>query len=292
MGFWYKLLMEIVNLVANNRIGFTLMRKLGLFKALFVMYPANANYADYYTFRWRQRRIMWKPFIVGFLRHPSGALALSCAISAGHDEIRSPKYVEDLRLMNKLSKEILELLGGTSLHFAGILPSRLVHLKEVRSKTEDDGTAVNVTSAVKQLRISLEHPSDAPVFLLGYRGYVGRKVLKFLKEEGIEVVGVEKEDVFSPPDYPHIALNITIPEAINVHVESFNEHTVVLNEVYPAPHENVLEYIKEEKGASVYHIAGVKAKAVPPFPSAYEGAVPCCAAMTAERYEVVMKRLC
>ena len=53
------------------------------------------------------------------------------------------------------------------------------------------------------------------------------------------------------------------------------EGIVILNETYPAPRRRTLQQL-EEMGIPVFHIAGVKGIALPRFPGAYSGGIPCC----------------
>ena len=181
-------------------------------------------------------------------------------------------------------------MGAKSIHFAGIIPGCLKYRRVSRPNIEQEATSIAVVKAIQSLRNQLGHTPDAPVVLLGYRGFVGREVMRKLTQMNLRVSGVEKDDRLVAPGVPHLVVNITLPEAINTHIECFNEHSVLLNEVYPAPGREVLEYLRS-KCVQVYHLAGVRAETWPAFPDAYQGAVPCCGAIPAEHYEVILKKL-
>jgi hypothetical protein len=65
---------------------------------------------------------------------------------------------------------------------------------------------------------------------------------------------------------------------------------VVLNEVYPPPSTRCCERIRA-KQVKLYHITGVAGAAIPPFPGAYAGGIPCCAADISSDPEVLLTRL-
>lgn len=285
-----KILLECVNALLNNSLAFWIFKKLGLFQAVFVIYPATSQYANYFSFHRRQKANMWKPWIVGVIKHPSGARTLSFAISSDEGDIKSDAKASDLRHMHQVTNELAERIGAKSTHFAGIIPGCLKYRRVSRPNTEQEATSIAVVKAIQSLRTQLGHTPDVPVVLLGYRGFVGREVMRRLTQMNLAVSGVEKDDKLIAPNIPHLVVNITLPEAINTHIESFNEHSVLLNEVYPAPDREILEHL-HSKSVQVYHLAGVQAEAWPIFPGAYHGAVPCCGAIPAEQYEVILKKL-
>jgi hypothetical protein len=65
---------------------------------------------------------------------------------------------------------------------------------------------------------------------------------------------------------------------------------VYLNEVYPEPSREEIEELRDI-GVSTWHVVGVKASAYPPFPKAYRGGIPCCAANPNGPLEAIVRRL-
>lgn len=298
MSLLRKILLELINLIFNNSFGLGLLGRFKLFDTIFVMYPADQTFADHYTFKTRQGFIKWRPFIVGKITHPSGARTLMFAISAHVDGRDSGYDPNDLRRLHDRTEELEKLTQAATTHFAGTLPGRLASLKVRRGKTsrgvEQQATVENVVKAVEETQGTNTHL----VVILGSKGYVGRNVTEFLSErsrfevlavdvDGMYVGGKRISDEYVAPEVPHLIVNITRPEAINPYIDEMGDTTVVLNEVYPAPHPDVVASMKE-RGVKVYHIAGVKASVWPPFPNAYQGAVPCCAAIPGVAYEVVV----
>lgn len=304
MNFLVKFFLEVVNLIGGNRVIFSVLKKLNFFDAVFVMYPADQQFADYFTFRLRQRLIKWKPFVTGIIRHPSGKRTLMFAVSS-HIDGRDSNYARsDLHEFHTRVDTLRNYLGATTTHFAGTLPGRLTALKIKRgqdAKNEREATTQNVVKAILKVRAEKKHDNTNPVVVLGCKGYIGREVTAILDAYGIPVIGVDVGGVYQngkfvsreyvKPEVPHLLVNITHPEAINGYIDSqMDSTTTVLNEVYPAPHDEVVQAMRD-KGVDVYHVAGVKASVLPPFPSSYQGAIPCCAALGSEVYDVVVIQL-
>lgn len=228
-----------------------MFKRLGLFQAVFVIYPATSQYANYFSFQWRQKINVWEPWIVGIIKHPSGARTLSFAISSDEGDIKSDAKASDLRRLHQVTKYLAEKIGAKSTHFAGIIPGCLKYRRVSRPNTEQEATSIAVVKAIQSLRAQLSHTPDAPIVMLGYKGFVGREVMRRLTQMNLAVSGVEKDDKLIAPNVPHLVVNITMPEAINTHIENLNEHSVLLNEVYPAPDREVLEYLHSKMRAGV-----------------------------------------
>ena len=288
MNIFKKILLEVINIMFGNRLAFFVAKKARLFDAVFVMYPATLMFADHYTFRWRQQRIAWRPWITGIIKHPSGKRTLQFAISATEAQLLSMDHADDMRSLYERTVRIQEMVGASTNHFAGIIPGRFLHLRVKRDKNELMATATNVVKAILALRREERHAKRNAVVILGARGYVGREVVKNLEGEKIPVVAVDIGDVYTKPIDRHIIVNITRPEGINEYISEnyLDKSAIILNEVYPAPHPSIVSDIKA-LGAKVFHIAGVEAICIPKFPSAYVSAVPCCAALPTEEYKVV-----
>jgi len=292
-----KVFLEIANVCVNNRLVFALFKYFKVFDAVFVMYPAGYEFADHFTFRVRQKLIEWDPFIVGMIKHPSGKRTLMFAISAFIDEKDGMYEAEMLRMLHDRVCTLQKRLGATTTHFAGTLPSRFSALRIRRGdnqKNERMATQKNVTRAVMMLRKKLGHMNCNQVVVIGANGYIGKGVTEDLRNEGITVLAVDKKNpsennVYEKPSSPHIVLNIATPEAINGYVTPLHmgEGTTLLNEVYPSPPEDIVRQMRE-LGSKVVHIAGLTADTFPKFPSSYSKAVPCCAGIPGEEYEVVL----
>lgn len=297
MNIFYKLLLEVINGIVNTKIGIGLLGRFKVFDGVFVMYPADQSFADYFTFRKRQKMIAWCPFIVGVITHPSGKRTLMCAISS-HVDGRNSKYdPEDLRELHKKVELLRQKLHATSTHFAGTLPGRLSTLKVRRGGNQGIEQCATAENVVKAIYHTTMNNVTMPIIILGSKGYVGRHVSETLEKNGSSVVRVDRDAYaevdtrqsrYEAPQVVHLMVNITHPEAINDYIDrQMTCKTIFLNEVYPAPHGDVVQAMKE-KGVQAYHIAGVEAHVWPKFPFSYENAVPCCAARPGENYKIVV----
>ena len=286
-----KIALELLNLFFNNSVSFYVFRKLKLFDAVFVVYPADSSYADHFTSQWRQRKIKWSPFFIGLSRHSnSRKTSLNVAISATEDEIWNDGNAD---LLEGCFEEIVALrdkIGAKTEHFAGILPNRLERIGVVRSKNEQNATVEIVSASVLKLQSMYANLGNCEVILLGYKGFIGWEVFRRLQGLDVKVTGVDQGDVYIVPNGPHIVLNITRALAINNYTKYFGEGTVVLNEVYPPPNRSVRKHIKE-RGAKLLHIKGGNGNVLPPLPAMYHGAIPCCAAIPGEKYDPVLQEM-
>lgn len=287
--FFRKVALEVLNVIFFNRVALYVYRRLALVDAVFVMYPATAKYADHFTFRWRQRRIRWSPFLIGYIKHPNKKVSLMFAISATEVHIHEPSYGENVREMYSNVDRVREKVGALTNHFAGTLPSVLNRLRVRRSNNEQKATVENVVKAVHSIRSHHGHVNDTPVVIIGSNGYVGRVVAQLLRQDGIDVLGVDLGDSF-PAVTKAVVLNISRPEAINGTLDAFEQGMILLNEVYPPPSSDIVETLKEKK-VPTHHIVGVYAESNPPFPGAYHGGAPCCAALPGVDYQVLIKEL-
>jgi hypothetical protein len=122
-----------------------------------------------------------------------------------------------------------------------------------------------------------------------------RGVVDVLRQESVTVISIDKnggDTTYTMPKSAHLVVNIMTPGAIREYIDEkfIGPSTTVLNEVYPAPHQELVEEMNS-LGADVFHIVGVVADAYPSFPKAYRGAVPCCAALTDANYRVGITKL-
>jgi hypothetical protein len=224
------------------------------------------------------------------------------AVSSFVDEKDRTSNVEKLRILHDRVTRVQKMLGAASTHFAGTLPGRFTALRIRRGenqKNERRATQENVLGAIFSVRQTLSHNHENPVIILGSKGFIGKEVVARLQAEGMSVIAIDQDTPYNEeglrykkPNKAHIIVNITAPEAVNEYVDPLymGKGTTLLNEVYPAPHGDVVHQMKE-LGVTVLHIAGVMADVTPLFPGPYEGALPCCAALPGEEYHVKIVEL-
>ena len=140
----------------------------------------------------------------------------------------------------------------------------------------------SICLAIEKVKQQENFPEDTPLIILGGKGFIGRRVIKELKNKNTHCVDVKNNRGFSNdwPDYlsnqKSILVNISRSFVLKYYMPHIWPNLVLLNEVYPEPNkEEVAQYRK--KGGNVYHLAGVKGTAFPSFPKAYSGSIPCSA---------------
>jgi len=259
-----------------------------------LVYPANEEYTTAFSYRYRARWHEWKPGPIGFFWQ-NGKVGVSFAISASDGKFSSPANKEKLENLVARMEEIRVLLGAKHKTFAGILPGVLFMRRLVRDTPEADITVKTVVQVINKVKLLENLSEDTPVIVLGGRGFIGRKVVASLPEDtvySVDIASGSKQSCwpFHLQDKPVLLVNISLNFALSQYVHLMWPKMVVINEVYPEPSNELARDIRSV-GCHCYHIVGVKAKALPPFPGGYEGGVPCCAAWQSEGLEALFKRI-
>ena len=295
-----RLALEVLNLLLNHDLVFSVVgilnKRFNFLESIFLVYPANRKYAEAYAYKRRLDTNQWSPWISGFLVQ-NGKLTIMFAISATNGHFTDAGSDQNLRMMADRMEEIKNLLGASRKTFAGTLPSILFKKRILREAPEADLTAEAVNQAISLVKVG-ENLLDTPIVILGGGGFIGRRVLKLLGGESEKVISIDlvpgktREDL-----WPHhlkgqriLVVNITVNNAMSDYIDLMWPGTVVLNEVYPEPKQSVVDSLTV-KGCKCYHIVGVHASAFPPFPAAYKGAVPCCAAWPSLQMKVVVRAM-
>jgi hypothetical protein len=269
-----------------------LNKRFNLIESVFLMYPANDEYALAYAYPSRLRKNRWNPWLCGVLVQ-NGRLGVQFAISANNGQFTDLANTDNLLYLAHRMDQIRILLGANRRTFAGILPGVLYYKRIIREAAEADLTAEAVVQAIGQVKARESLGSDTPIIVLGGKGFIGRRVVKLLGRENTHsidsAVGQGSDDWPKHLRGPRaIVLNITLNNALEDYVDVIWPGTVVINEVYPEPSPKTLERLRH---CACYHVVGVSASSFPSFPAAYEGAIPCCAAWPAPGMKVVVKKL-
>ena len=305
-GNWWKVVrshfrrlpLEILNLFFNYDWLFWLIgainKHVGLIESVFLVYPASEKYALAYVYRHRLPKVKWNPWPCGALWQ-NGKLSLMFCISATNGQYSDPKNAENLRQVSERMEKLRQLFGANRKTFAGVLPGVLYFKRVIRDAPEADLTAMAVAQAIDSVKSRELLDAKTPVVILGGKGFIGRRVMKLLDKSIAH--SIDSADGQGQKDWPIqsmgqrvIVVNITLNNAIRDYLEVIQPGTVVINEVYPEPAPDVLERLTS-RGCQCYHIVGVKAFSLPPFPEAYKGAIPCCAAWPSPKMKVVVRKL-
>lgn len=173
-------------------------------------------------------------------------------------------------------------LGAEQKTFAGILPGLFHKHGIINHPPEADTTADIVAASIERLvEENAGHPFD-DVVLLGGAGFIGTRLAERLHDRfkvhiadtAVPDSIAEAEPVFRAGC---VVVNLASARALDGISDWLGSGSIVLNEVYPEPDEAVIRQLSK-RGVRCFHVAGVEAKAFPPFPRAYAGAIPCCAA--------------
>lgn len=260
-----------------------------MIEGVFLMYPASDRYALAYVYRSRLPKVRWDPFLAG-LQFQNGRFTLQFAISAHNGQFNDPTNNEDLCRMVARMDRIRQLLGAKNKTFAGILPG-ILHRKGILKETpEADVTARVVTQAITQVIVDQELGANVPIIILGGNGYIGRRVTERLSTYQIYPIDIDDKWPSELKGKPALLVNIALKGVLERNLRKLWPGMVVINEVYPEPSKEAIERIREI-GCDCYHVAGVKALAIPPFPHAYRGGIPCCAAWNAPKIRARVVKL-
>ena len=258
---------------------------------LFICYPASQKYADMYCFRFMTPIIKHYPAIVGIF-FQGGRLGLVTTISSVESDFTNPDFFSKF---GKYKNFISRVVGTKDINCSGILPTmmkRAALIKESELVNRSSLVSKVVSASESIVRENSNLDALSPVIILGGKGSVGKQVTTELITVGRSVYVVDKGDELPSElrNKPAILLDISRSGVINNYLSEFWNGLVVLNETYPEPPKRVRE-ILQNKNIPLYHIAGVKAFALPKFPHAYAGGVPCCAINATNNFEALVTKL-
>ncbi len=290
-----KTSVEAANILLNRDIVFlaigALNRRWGIIESVFCFYGATPEMTRIYVYERRMRENRWKPGPVGLIVQ-NRKLTLMFGVTSTEVDFWDEENRIGLSAIHARMERIRTLVGARQKTFAGVLPGLLVKHDIDSDPPEGDITASVVAQAVQDLSSSSQERPE--VIVLGGRGYIGRRLVSILTEN-MEVHPVDALD--DTDRWPHHlagrpALLVTVANrtALPRRLEALWPGVTVLNEVFPEPDPETLEVLAAS-GIPVHHVVGVKGRAYPPFPGAYRGAIPCCAAWPSDEVQVVTRAL-
>ncbi len=290
-----RLTVEMLHLLFNSDWIYWLIglanERFGLIESVFLVYPANEEYMSAYAYRYRAKRHEWKPGPIGFFWQ-NGKIGVKFAISAHNGQFRDPSNKENLRRVVDRMEKLRTLFHAKRKTFAGILPGILLAMRIIRETHEVEVTVKVVVKATEQVKSLEDMATDAPIIVLGGRGFIGRRVVAALPKSNGYCVDVASGKPKN--DWPvhlkgerAILVNISLNSALDEYLHLLWPEVVVINEVYPEPSQETVDKLKSI-GCSCYHICGVEGGALPSFPHGYEGGIPCCAAWPSDGIEALL----
>jgi len=289
---------ELLYLFLNHDTVFRFIGRINrrgrIIESVFLAYPATEDYAFAYGYPHRLSRITWSPSIAGLLCQ-NGKVTVMFGISATDKELPDPANAENLKKLHDRFEGIRAMIGAKRKSFAGIIPGILYLRRIVRVAPEADLTASAVVEAVEMVKSKENMASDTEVVVLGGRGFIGRRVMALLDKNSSRSIdlaeGQGRNDLAQKRNGNRIVIvNITVNKAIHSYLDIIPPGSIIINEVYPELDKEVLCRLSE-KNCICYHVGGIKGKSLPSFPSAYLGAIPCCADWPSSEMEVIVRKL-
>lgn len=289
---------EILNVFITHDLVYKFLgiinKRFGFIESIFLAYPASDDYSFAYLYAFRQKKVMWDPWLCG-LFFQNGKFSLMFCVTATNEKFVDSAHQEELRDLYERIESIRNMLCAKRKSFAGILPGTLFSRRIIRVAPEADLTAMAVVKAIATVTEIEKLGLNVPIIILGGKGFIGRRVVKLLDRPS--VYSIDKGENLGKnnwPDHlngkPIIVVNITLAHVIDEYIDVMWPDTIVLNEVYPEPSQEVLSRLRS-KNCNCYHIVGVEAVSLPAFPSVYSGAIPCCAAWPSSDLKVVLKKI-
>lgn len=299
IGRW--LFCFFVNTLFNNRFFFSLLgyfnRRFQFLKTLYVGYSVDDQYIREYTYPATilTKHFRWKPMLAGFVLQ-NKKLGLVFFIASREVDFYQPDNKPELKRFVDRVRTVQQLTAAEQFTFAGVLPGVLFTQRIIRSMNETEVVVASVVKAIDVVQKEEGYPDNTPVIVLGGRGFIGRRVVNKIQHREVycvDVTGQEKVSEEWPHqlrDKPAILVNISRNAVLEHYLPFIWPSLVLLNEVYPEPSESEKSAF-QQKHSAMYHLAGVRGFAVPEFPRAYSGSIPCSAAWCSESLDVVVKRL-
>jgi hypothetical protein len=237
-------------------------------------------------------RYRWRPAMIGIFRQ-GGAWGLAFSVTGAEAELIDVKNSLLLKALLARIEGIARLLQADRCALAGVLPSVLASRGIPHGTAEAETAAACVVRAIREVQ-TLENLTGCPIVILGSLGFVGSRVMERLAGDVVYPVDRNSEGpVELPPEVrgnAALLVNLTWADVLEGWVEQMWPGLVVLNEVYPPPSMRCCDLIRM-KGVKLYHLTGVAGTAIPPFPGAYAGGIPCCAADSISNPQVLLARL-
>ncbi|MEH2264951.1 hypothetical protein [Nostoc sp.] len=186
------------------------------------------------------------------------------------------------------------MLDADQKTFAGILPGVLFSKRLIRKTVEAQVTVAAVIKAEKKVRELEDLNKGTPLIILGSKGFIGRRLTAELIGREIFEVDIVQNNKDTWPYHLYgkraMLINLTRKAVLDNYLARFWSELILVNEVYPEPTGEELNKLTTQ-GNRAYHIVGINADAYPPFPKAYKGGIPCCAARLSDEMDVIIRKI-
>ena len=295
-SFGMKSFIAVSIFIVNTKLFWTLIKyinKIGkkpLIKSIFVTYPAEKKYADYYCFTWMREMFQWKIGIIGF-HYQNGYFGLNFATPTYEEKLTSPNNKEAFASMIYKIVELKEYAGIEYVNYGGVIPSYLQkrELPTHQSANNDLIAQVIVQAVRKMLKDEEVAVNECFFFILGGKGFIGTKVSQIIKDFKYPHMIIDKDDEYdfkSTDKKYNVIINVSRKGVFELYKDQMDENTLMLNEVFPPPR------IKDSEIKTAYHLKGIKATVFPSMPYDYSNVMPCCSLVSEkeeDQFDVVIK---
>ena len=272
-------------------------KRLNLIEVIYCGYPANRKYLEEYDSKLKGQieKYKYSPYLAGFYIQ-NRKLGLKFFISANEDDFLSEGGLKNLSQVVRRVNEIRAILHAKEQSFAGIISGLLYKNKLITETSERDKVVNCVVKGIDETLKLEGYNQNAPIIILGAKGYIGREVARHLHGRTLYLLDINEHEEVSK-DWPTeirnkkaILVNISKKHQIKHYAPLAWRRLILLNEVYPEPGDEEVSMFKQS-GGNVYHLSGVKGISFPSFPGAYKNAIPCSASWSNKEIQIVIKSL-
>lgn len=257
---------------------------------LFVLYSADERFSRAYAPLDGRPERLREPRTIGVYEQ-AGRWGLVLGVPNTEGDLRAASNRPHLVSIFERVHAVREELGAVEVCWAGALPE-ILRAHRITLESHEAGNTVRlVHRAERVVRSRCRLDPAAPLVLVGGEGAVKRRLQRVLGGRPVVYLDpLEAPRAASWPDGPALILNMAPGPALRALVPHIRAGHVILNTGYPDPPLDVVRRLAA-RGCRLFHLAGVRGRAWPPFPGSYAGAVPCCAAIRPSEAEVVLRRL-
>jgi hypothetical protein len=279
--FWF--IIKYYNKITNNKI-----------KSIFITYPAEKKYKNFYLWEWSQKLFMWKIGFIGISIQDKNKITINMSTTMDESEMFNPEYFNKFQDMIHSVIKLKEYTGIEYINYAGVIPSFLKrnNLNSYQSASKEIISDVVISGIYKTLNIEDININDISCYIIGSKGFIGNCIYnKLIKINDFPVHGLDINSIVNfkkNPDKKYtLILNVARKDSFNEYLDYLDEDMILLNEVFPPPK------VKDSKLRSAYHIKGIKSFIYPSIAFDYSESVPCCAIIPnrENKHEIVLKKI-
>lgn len=281
---WKRPFILFLNIIFRNRLSLSILgiinKRFKIIKSIFLVYSNSPKIKSQYNL---YKKNIWKIWIIGLFIQ-NNKIGVQLGVFATEKDFENLDNFNDLNKLWIQMNTIKNMLSLDKMTFAGRLPGILFKQNiNKESFLEANNTVKAIKKAIEKL-IEIENilDSNIQIILLGGGGFIGYR-LKDILIDSYNVISLDKKDSYKIKKILNnekidkfVIVNLASEKAIVENIKYINSKVIILNEVYPEPKDIIVDQIYN-KNSKIYHISGVKGRAIPDFPGAYRKAIPCCA---------------